>query len=34
VAYLEENAAADSLRLSTEDLAELDDAPAALGSRY
>jgi aryl-alcohol dehydrogenase-like predicted oxidoreductase len=34
LAYLEENAAADSLRLSAEDLAELDDAPAALGSRY
>jgi aryl-alcohol dehydrogenase-like predicted oxidoreductase len=32
--HLEENAAAASIRLSPEDLAELDDAPAAVGSRY
>jgi aryl-alcohol dehydrogenase-like predicted oxidoreductase len=34
VAYLEENVAAGSLRLSAEDLAELDGAPEAVGSRY
>jgi len=32
--YLEENVAAASLELSPEDLAELDDVPEALGSRY
>lgn len=34
VRYLEENVAAASLDLTTEDLAELDDVPQALGSRY
>jgi aryl-alcohol dehydrogenase-like predicted oxidoreductase len=34
VARLEENAAAASLELSTEDLAELDELPEAVGSRY
>jgi aryl-alcohol dehydrogenase-like predicted oxidoreductase len=34
LAYLEENVAAASLRLSAEDLAELDDVPDAVGSRY
>ncbi len=32
--YLEENVAAASLRLSPEDLAELDDLPQATGTRY
>ena len=31
---LEENVAAAELALSTEDLAELDALPAAVGSRY
>jgi aryl-alcohol dehydrogenase-like predicted oxidoreductase len=34
VERLEENAAAASLQLSAEDLAELDTLPAAVGSRY
>ena len=34
LAYLEENVAAESLRLSAQDLRELDDVPAAVGSRY
>lgn len=34
LAYLEENVAAEALRLSAEDLAELDDVPEAVGSRY
>ncbi len=34
LAYLEENVAAASLHLSAEDLAELDDVPEAVGSRY
>jgi aryl-alcohol dehydrogenase-like predicted oxidoreductase len=34
IAYLEENAAAAELTLSDDDLAELDEAPTAVGSRY
>jgi aryl-alcohol dehydrogenase-like predicted oxidoreductase len=34
IAYLEENAAAASLRLTDDDLADLDNAPAAVGARY
>jgi aryl-alcohol dehydrogenase-like predicted oxidoreductase len=34
IAYLEENAAAASVTLSAEDLAELDALPEAVGSRY
>ncbi|HYG73131.1 MAG TPA: aldo/keto reductase, partial [Actinomycetota bacterium] len=32
--YVEENAAAADLELTAEDLAELDDLPEAVGSRY
>jgi hypothetical protein len=32
--FLEENVAADALRLSPADLADLDALPAAVGSRY
>jgi aryl-alcohol dehydrogenase-like predicted oxidoreductase len=34
VRYLEENCAAADLALTADDLAELDDAPAAIGDRY
>jgi aryl-alcohol dehydrogenase-like predicted oxidoreductase len=34
IAYLEENAAAAELSLTDEDLAELDEAPSPVGSRY
>lgn len=34
IQYVEENVAAASLELTPQDLAELDDAPQALGSRY
>ena len=34
LAYLEENAAADDLRLSDADLAELDELPDVVGTRY
>ena len=32
--FLEENVAADALRLSPDDLAELDAIPTAIGARY
>jgi aryl-alcohol dehydrogenase-like predicted oxidoreductase len=34
IRYVEENVAAASLVLTPQDLAELDDVPQALGSRY
>jgi aryl-alcohol dehydrogenase-like predicted oxidoreductase len=34
IRYVEENVAAASLKLTPQDLAELDDVPQALGSRY